>query len=94
MGLIHGLGMSSGEEMDTHSSIAVWRISWTEEPGRLQSMGSQRVRHNWSDLACISLRHSISERSEVLLPRGKGGARICKSFCNKDQVIITSTDYH
>ena len=32
--------------MATHSSILVWRIPWTEEPGRLQSMGSQRVRHN------------------------------------------------
>ena len=31
------------EEMATHSSILAWRISWTEEPGRLQSMGSQRV---------------------------------------------------
>ena len=30
----------------THSSILAWRISWTEEPGRLQSMGSQRVGHN------------------------------------------------
>ena len=30
----------------THSSIPVWRIPWTEEPGELQSMGSQRVRHN------------------------------------------------
>ena len=32
--------------MATHSSILAWRIPWTEEPGRLQSMGSQRVRHN------------------------------------------------
>ena len=31
--------------MATHSSILTWRIPWTEEPGRLQSMGSQRVRH-------------------------------------------------
>ena len=31
--------------MATHSSILAWRIPWTEEPGRLQSMGSQRVRH-------------------------------------------------
>ena len=30
----------------THSSILAWRISWTEEPGRLQSMGSQRVGHD------------------------------------------------
>ena len=35
------------KEMATHSSILVWKIPWTEEPGRLQSMGSQRVRHNW-----------------------------------------------
>ena len=32
--------------MATHSSILAWRISWTEEPDRLQSMGSQRVGHN------------------------------------------------
>ena len=31
--------------MATHSSILAWRTPWTEEPGRLQSMGSQRVRH-------------------------------------------------
>ena len=30
----------------THSSILAWRVPWTEEPGGLQSMGSQRVRHN------------------------------------------------
>ena len=33
-------------EMATNSSILVWKIPWTEEPGGLQSMGSQRVRHN------------------------------------------------
>ena len=32
--------------MVTHSSILAWRAPWTEEPGGLQSMGSQRVRHN------------------------------------------------
>ena len=32
--------------MATHSSTLVWKIQWTEEPGRLQSMGSQRVRHD------------------------------------------------
>ena len=34
--------------MATHSSILAWRIPWTEEPGGLQSMGSQRVRHDWA----------------------------------------------
>ena len=37
---------SPEEEMATHSSILAWRMPWTEEPGRLQSMGSQRVRHD------------------------------------------------
>ena len=37
--------------MATHSSILAWRIPWTEEPGRLQSMGSQRIGHDLSDLA-------------------------------------------
>ena len=31
-----------------HSSVLAWRIPWTEEPGRLQSMGSQRVGHDWA----------------------------------------------
>ena len=34
------------EEMATHSGILVWKIPWTEEPGGLQSTGSQRVGHN------------------------------------------------
>ena len=34
------------KEMATHSSILAWRIPWTEEPGMLQSMGSQRVGHD------------------------------------------------
>ena len=38
------------EGMATQSSILARRIPWTEEPGRLQSMGSQRVRHDWSNL--------------------------------------------
>ena len=34
------------KEMATHSSTLAWKIPWTEEPGRLQSMGSQRVGHD------------------------------------------------
>ena len=34
------------KKMATNSSILAWKIAWTEEPGRLQSMGSQRVGHN------------------------------------------------
>ena len=47
--------------MATHSSTLAWRIPWTEEPGRLQSMGSLRVGHDW----VTSL--SLSQASKVML---------------------------
>ena len=43
MGSIPGLGRSRGEGNATRSSILAWRTPWTEEPGVIQSMGSQRV---------------------------------------------------
>ena len=43
------------KEMETHSSVLAWRIPWTEKPGRLQSMGSHRVGHDWSDLAAAAV---------------------------------------
>ena len=51
-GLIPGSESSPENEMATYSTILAWRILWTEEPGELQSMGSQRVRH---DLATHTL---------------------------------------
>ena len=44
------------EEMATHSSILVWEIPCTEEPDSLQSIESQRVRHDWSNLAYMHAR--------------------------------------
>ena len=46
VGLIPGSGRSREEEMATHSRILAARISWTEEPGGLQFLPLQRVRHN------------------------------------------------
>ena len=43
LGLIPGSGTSPEKEMATHSGTLAWKIPWTEKPGRLQSMGSQRV---------------------------------------------------
>ena len=45
---VHPLGLEDTreKEMATHSSTLAWRIPWTEEPGRLQSMASQRVGHD------------------------------------------------
>ena len=45
-GSIPRLGRSLEKEMATHSNILAWEIPWTEKPGGLQSMGSQRVRHD------------------------------------------------
>ena len=42
------------KEMETQSSILAWRIPGIEEPGGLPSMGSHRVKHNWSDLAAVA----------------------------------------
>ena len=49
-------------EMATHSNILAWKSPWTEEPGRLKSMGPQRVRHNWA--------HLVRARGELALGRG------------------------
>ena len=45
-GLVLGQEDPLEEEIATHSSILAWRIPWTEDPGGLQSMGSQRVGHD------------------------------------------------
>ena len=46
LGSIPGSGRFPGEGKATHSSILAWRIPWTEEPGRLLLIGSQRVGHD------------------------------------------------
>ena len=54
--LIQSLGREEPleEGMATHSTLLAWKIPWTEEPGALQSIGSRRVKHDWSDLACTN----------------------------------------
>ena len=58
MGSIPGQEDSLEEGMASHSSILAWKIPWTEEPGGLQSMGSQRVRQ----LSKRDNKHSYKER--------------------------------
>ena len=54
------------EGMAIHSSILAWRIPWTEEPGRLQSIGSQRVGHDWSNFTHTDTHNSHSNECKVL----------------------------
>ena len=56
MSSIPGLGRSPGGGHGNPLQYLAWEIPWTEEPGSLQSIRSQRAGHNWSDLACT---HSI-----------------------------------
>ena len=60
------------KEMATHSSVLAWRSPWTEEPGRLQSRGSQRVRHDWATRYSTA---QTSRQSLVLIIHGYLGTR-------------------
>ena len=62
--------------MAAHSSTLAWKIPWTEEPGRLQSMGSQRVRHNWA--TSLHFLHFHQEALQFFIFCYKGGV-ICIS---------------
>ena len=59
------------EGMATHSSILTWRIPWTEKPCRLQSMGLQRVRHDWIDLAPTDIYILIPQNWEYVTLHGR-----------------------
>ena len=62
--------------MATHSSTLAWKIPWTEEPGSLQSVGSQRVGHNRAtSLSLFTFMHWIRKRqpTPVFLPRESQG---------------------
>ena len=70
------------KEMATHSSVLAWRIPGTAEPGRLLSMGTHRVRHDWSDLAAAyelcEIKHSEVETCNdlIIFFSGLGSVRI------------------
>ena len=70
--LVQSLGWEDPleKEMATHSSTLAWRIPWREEPGRLQSMGSQRVGHDWATSLSLSLSQGCTGM------RGYGGREL------------------
>ena len=65
------------KEMATHSSILAWKIPWTEEPGGLQSMGSQRVRHCWVTSLSLSLGWAVRTDSAGAQLHVCGSRRRC-----------------
>ena len=66
------------KEMATHCSILAWRIPWTEEPGRLQSMRSQRVRQDWATERLHFLSFTSQQKGECTyrLPHHASPARL------------------
>ena len=82
------------KRMTSHSSILVWRIPWTEELGRMQSMGSQRVGHNWVtslSLSCIvfTVLRQVPSRPifwRVLIING--GWILSKAFVASIEIVI------
>ena len=73
-------GFSTEKAMATHSSTLAWKIQWTEEPGRLHSMGSQRVGHDWAtSLSLFTFMHWRRkwQPTQVFLPaESQGGRRL------------------
>ena len=77
--LCRRLGMLMEKAMAPHSSTLAWKIPWMEEPGRLQSMGSQRVGHDWAtsfhfSLSCIGEGNGNALRCSCLENPRDGGA--------------------
>ena len=78
--------------MATYSSIVVWRLTWTKEPGRLQFMGLQRVRHDWvtnttflqPQLSCIERRFRSLDNCQASCQSFHGGSRYLTSKPNTD----------
>ena len=62
--------------MATHSSTLAWKIPWTEESGRLQSMGSQRVGHNWATSLHVTWLLQITGREHSPTPQQKIALKI------------------
>ena len=63
--------------MATHSSILAWKILWMEEPGGLLSIGSHRVGHDLSDLACMhALEKEMATHSSILAWRIPGTGKL------------------
>ena len=67
------------KEMATHSSILAWRIPWTKEPGGLQSMGLQRVRHDWATSLFFSPL-SFLKISFLISKMGFSGSSVVKNL--------------
>ena len=76
--------------MATHFSILAWKISWTEEPGKLESMGSQRVGHNWSTktiTTCWVIWLQSSHSYSLITGKISNVTIITKEVCSRSDIF-------
>ena len=71
--------------METHSNTLAWKIPWTEEPGRLQSMGSQRVRHDWVTSLSFSFLSKLKVVCFFLNYITWGGEQVFLYLCDRTE---------
>ena len=79
------------ESMEIHSSILAWRIPWTEEPSGLQSIGSQRVRHNWTNLACMHVKRYLwlsYQGDTTVFCEERPGMLLNLQWCSKQNHLV------
>ena len=85
------------KEMATHSSILAWKMSWTEEPGRLQSIGLQRIRHDWVHMTLKLLfqlhKHLLNTLWKYHASYFNGHAWANLHSCSQSQVFISPFIY-
>ena len=82
------------KEMATHSSTLAWKIPWMEEPGRLQSMGSQRVRQDWATSFSLSLCYCSTKTVTDNTQMKKHGYALIKLYWHWNlKVIWFSCDF-
>ena len=78
------------KEMAIHSSTRAWKIPWTEEPDRLQSMGSQRVRHNWATSIFLSFfRVEYFSKHLLLLSTPWAGHSIMAKVIFSEYIVVS-----
>ena len=94
--LLHSTS-SPEKAMAPHSSTLAWKIPWTEEPGRLQSMGSLRVRHDWaaslSHFTFMHWRRKWQPTPVFLLGESQGQGRLvgCRLWGGKESDTTEAT---
>ena len=86
------------KEMTIHSIAIAWKIPWTKEPGRLQSMWSQRVRHDWATSLLLSLLlNRVRTAIPIFYPAQSSGPEwgfLMKSLSLKEPPLITGSQMH